>query len=167
MIAFSISLIILLIVALGLDTYKYVIPNWLVGLVIALYPIMVLLSPVQVDWLQGIYTFLGLFAAGFIIFTLKFMGGGDVKLLAALGLWTGVENLLDMLFITGLLGGLLAVALLAGRSWAPWFFGRFLNGRKIPRVLCDGEPLPYGIAISVAFLTLLLQGHIVGAPSPF
>lgn len=53
---------------------------------------------------------------GVVIFMLGWVGGGDVKILAALALWTGAESSLDLVFGMGVLGGLLIIPLLMLRD---------------------------------------------------
>ena len=70
------------------------------------------------------------------------MGGGDVKLAAALALWFSPAGTLKFLVFMSLAGGLLTLGLLA------WHRAR---GR-------DGRPqIPYGVAIAVGGLTILAQ----------
>ncbi len=87
---------------------------------------------------------LGAFACGW-------MGGGDVKLMAATALWLGLPHLSAFLFWTSLLGGLLTLALLVYRylpladslparvSWASHLHLRTTR-------------VPYGVAIASAAL---------------
>lgn len=56
----------------------------------------------------------GLFAIGVAAFAAGIIGGGDVKLLAAVGLFAGPAGILDLLLVTALAGGLLGIAALAG-----------------------------------------------------
>lgn len=78
-------------------------------------------------------------------FALGAMGGGDVKLIAALGLWMVPPDFLRMLIWMSLGGGLLTLAMLA-RKWL----------RKIEGPL----EIPYGVAIVVATVPLLAQRYI-------
>jgi prepilin peptidase CpaA len=48
-------------------------------------------------------------AVMFLPFALRGLGGGDVKLLAALGAWLGPENALWLALYTGMAGGVLAI----------------------------------------------------------
>ena len=74
---------------LWLDCTRYTIPNWLVGSLLVLYPVAVYLSPEAVDWKMAMVAMLLVFAVGYIIFSLRVMGGGDVKLITVLALWVG------------------------------------------------------------------------------
>lgn len=57
-----------------------------------------------------------LLLVGMVIFILGWTGGGDVKMLAALALWTGAESSLELVFGMGILGGLLIIPLLLLRD---------------------------------------------------
>ncbi|HEY0412315.1 MAG TPA: prepilin peptidase [Allosphingosinicella sp.] len=82
----------------------------------------------------------------FLVFALAFhfglMGGGDVKMLAALALWLPLGSLVQLIVIMSLAGGVLTLAML------------------IPHRLAKaaGQPeIPYGIAISFAGLWLISE----------
>ena len=77
--------------------------------------------------------FLGAFAAGW-------MGGGDVKLIAALALWLPLPGMMGVLMTTSLLGGGLTLLLMVERLWR--------RGRGPIEV-------PYGVAIAAAALLSL------------
>lgn len=80
---------------------------------------------------------LGLFAA---IFALGWMGGGDVKLIGALGLWLPALPMVRMLVFMVLAGGLLSIAVLVHHRWRRH----------------EGAPeVPYGVAIAAATLLIL------------
>jgi len=80
---------------------------------------------------------LGVFA---IFFALRMMGGGDVKLLAALGLWLPLTKMLILLEIMAIGGGVLTLGMLIAH-----------RVRKAP-----GKPeIPYGVAIVGAGLLVL------------
>ncbi len=77
--------------------------------------------------------FVGTFAMGW-------MGGGDVKMIAALALWLPLARLLDMLMVMSVLGGAITVAMMIDRRWQ----------RRIGPV-----EVPYGVAIAAAALLAL------------
>jgi len=85
-------------------------------------------------------------AAVFVLFALAFyagmMGGGDVKLAAALALWFSLQSTIKFLVVTSLAGGVLTLGILA------W--------HKVKRR--EGRPeIPYGVAIAVGGLVILAQ----------
>ena len=91
---------------------------------------------VAVQLLVGAAVFL-LFAA---LFSVGMMGGGDVKLLAALALWFPWQAVISLLVLMALLGGLVTVVTV-------------IHHRMTRRL---GQPeIPYGVAISLAALWLL------------
>ena len=77
----------------------------------------------------------GLFFAGV-------MGGGDVKLAAALGLWFSPPSILNFLVVMSIAGGALTLVVLAVHRLR----------RK------EGRPeVPYGVAIAIGGLAILTQ----------
>jgi prepilin peptidase CpaA len=92
---------------------------------------------------------------------LGWLGGGDVKLAAALALGLPPLATLDFLNNTVLAGGVLGLCYLVGprllRPHAPRHVGRIL--RIEARRLRRGGPVPYGVAIACGgILTLIAQG---------
>ena len=82
--------------------------------------------------------FMGAFAIGA-------MGGGDVKLIAALGLWLLPIDMLRMLVWMSLIGGVLTIAMLIAHKL-----------RK-----AEGKPeIPYGVAIALATMPILAERYI-------
>jgi prepilin peptidase CpaA len=87
------------------------------------------------------------FGVGAAAFAIGALGGGDVKLLAAVSLFAGPPLLSGFLIITAIVGGLLGLAILAG---AP--IGRpAMAGAGPLRARLRGG-LPYGPAIAVGGL---------------
>lgn len=166
MLFFHAVLTLFLLAVFYFDLTRYIIPNWICGVLLALYPAMLLMTPETIslhDVLWSVGMCLLVFAVGVGIFALKWAGGGDVKLLAVLALWTGREATLELVVFTGILGGALALFLIIARP----IVGRFVPIEKlesIPRVLRHEEPLPYGLAITVSFLILLWNGDVPGLP---
>ena len=142
-------LAVLLIVAAVGDVRTRIIPN---GLNLA----VALLAPVW--WIAVGYSghdmllqiglsgsVLALFAACFAV---GMMGGGDVKLLAALALWLPMGRMAVLLVWMALGGGVLTLAMLAAHRL-----------RKSP----DRIEVPYGVAISAAAL-LIVANEILTVP---
>ncbi|HME57670.1 MAG TPA: A24 family peptidase [Terracidiphilus sp.] len=165
--------LIVLAVATFTDLRDGRIPNWLV------LPFLVagiVLSPWRPDWGGSGLSFgwhglgqsfagmgLGLLVFGFL-FWLGGMGGGDVKLCAALGAWIGPVQMFWALFFTSLAGGLMVLCWITYRmvirklilKAGNLFFGRKQNGMS-------GEPetslaellkrkMPYEPAIAMGTL---------------
>jgi len=98
---------------------------------------------------------------GALLFARGLVGGGDVKLLAAAGLWAGPNKTLPFLIVTGLLGGLLALLFLIPFATMLAEFG-WLNSSRVNAAAPQAPSIvvPYGIAIAAA-------GVIVTTPSNF
>jgi len=76
------------------------------------------------------------------------LGGGDIKLLAALSLWFTPLSYIQMLLVMSLFGGALAVA--------------FVLRRVILKPKTPGR-LPYGVAIAFGSLWVLATHYLPGA----
>lgn len=141
----------LLLWAGACDARRYEIPNR-IGLFIALlYPLHLLASGVRVDWQGGLSTAAALFALGAVLFFFRLFGGGDVKLLAAAGLWAGPSLAMPYLLVTALAGGALALFLIARRSGqrARGLAGGALDTATPPLAK---QRMPYGVAIAAGGL---------------
>lgn len=139
------------------DATRFIIPNWLVGGLLLVYPLAVFLSPVAVDWKMDLLGMLGTFVLGYFIFALRVMGGGDVKLIIVLSLWVGLQKLYVFGLDFALLGGVLSIAVLLLRKILPFVVSKKV---KLPRIFRNREPVPYGLAIAGAFLLMLFSGEI-------
>jgi len=73
-------------------------------------------------------------------FALGWMGGGDVKMIAALSLWLPLGSLMQMLMVMSVLGGAITIAMMLERRWQ----------RRIGAI-----EVPYGVAIAAAALLAL------------
>lgn len=156
------ALTALMIVVMSYDVVRFRIPNWLVGLVLLLYPLHYFTSPVAINGQEALLVASVLLAAGFAVFAAGIAGAGDAKLLAACGLWIGGNAILEYLIAMSLLGGALSLALLIGRPMMGYLWLRLCPTRPLPGILEKGAPIPYGLAIAGAFLVLLLQNKIPG-----
>lgn len=134
------------LILISLIDYKtQIIPDGLVG-VIAVSGVLynLLYAPQDI-----MYMLLG-GAAGFAVILLIFliscggMGGGDVKLSAAVGLWLGVEGTLLFLLLAFIMGGIISLLLL------------------VSGVKSKGEAIPFGPFLCVsAFITVLYQPFLL------
>ena len=98
---------------------------------------------------QNALVFTILLAGGTLLFSSGKMGGGDVKLLAALGLWCDITGALNLLLGVFLSGGLLAILIIGARMVAPAG-----NSSRVV-VMRRGSGIPYGIAIAAGGLIAL------------
>lgn len=147
--------VVALICAAVSDFRSMEIPNWT--------SIAIAVTFLPSAWFAGISAFdisvhygIGavLLAGGAVLFAKGVIGGGDVKLLAAAGVWMDLDDIGPYLVVVSLLGGLLAIGILAVNRVAalrrmlaalPWAGGK--QGVS--------QPIPYGVAIALAALYLL------------
>jgi len=101
----------------------------------------IVVGPTLALWQNGL-AFALLLALGTPLFAAGWLGGGDVKLLAALGLWANFAVILPLLACILIGGGVLAVVSLTVRRGAA---ARRAKG------------IPYGVAIAVGAAIVLLQ----------
>ena len=166
----------LLITGAMTDIESRRIPNWLTASVAALYGLHVVVSPIPVDWVAAFLVGGAVFAVGFLCFAFNVMGGGDVKLLAGLALWAGVDHIAALLLVTALAGGLLAIVTLIAQRFTTspfWVLAAPLHdlaARVFPKtvgskdalsdtVSSAGEhqtSLPYGVAIAAGGFTVIV-----------
>lgn len=131
------------------DFYSLRIPNWLTALLAGAFFAVALIFGHHVDWWSHLVAGVAVFAGAAVLFTLGVMGGGDVKLMAATALWTGLGQLLPFLLLTALIGGAFALAILGLRH--PIVQAGFLATlRRLPSFAQKNMPIPYGIPIAIA-----------------
>jgi prepilin peptidase CpaA len=105
---------------------------------------------------QNALVFLALLAAGMPLFAAGKMGGGDVKLLACLGLWVNISEGVWLLASSLIAGGILATIYIAVRVGQGARLGKTYQSKGIP----------YGIAIA-AGASLIFAGQFgLLAPKP-
>lgn len=97
------------------------------------------------DWLWHLAGLGVMFAVGLGLFAAGWMGGGDIKLLVATALWTGLQGLPSFLVGVSLAGGGLALVLLTSRAALK---AAGVSFERMPGPLRPGAPMPYAIAIT-------------------
>ncbi len=136
------ALAIALLFAAFTDIRRRQIDNWLNGAIAAGAPLYWWASGLAlwpgVAWQVGVAAVTLAILA--VLFALRAMGGGDVKLLTALALWIDPLNFVRLLIGMALIGGLLTLVL---GAW------HILRRRR------DKLAVPYGVAISSAALWVL------------
>lgn len=145
-----IALAIALLVAAFTDIRRRQIDNWL-NLGIALGAPLFWLASGMSLWPEVATQFgvaLAAFAILAVMFNFGMMGGGDVKLLTALGLWIKPEWFLELIILMALLGGVLTIVMGA------WHVMR----RQRERLA-----IPYGVAISAAGLFVIYSHQLPAA----
>lgn len=152
-----------LVVAAVIDGWKLKVPNWLT------FPLILsgwVYSGLAFGWWGVGYSLLGTVAGLAMLLPLYAIGGmgaGDVKLLAGVGAWVGTMATLYSFCLSAVIGGVIAVAMVAWRrAWdkhqaqfwmilseivtirQPEQLAAIAAGRKSSMLL-----LPYGIPIAI------------------
>ena len=92
---------------------------------------------------------------GMGMFFCRWLGGGDAKLLAAIALWIGFDNLFEYMLYTAIAGGMLATLFMSLRS-VP-LPGMLLSEAWAVRLHRRDTGIPYGIALAAG--ALLVYPH--------
>lgn len=137
----------LLIAAAIKDAYTYKIPNILCAALLLLFPLFVMTAPRPVEWDQHLMVFGLMLISGFAMFMGNLAGAGDIKLMAATGLWAGPHLVAVFLIMTAIAGGLVALTM------ALLTYMRNFSGKQALAIA--KVPIPYGIAIAVGGLSTL------------
>jgi len=147
----ALILAVLLIVAAAEDAVRLRISNITMLLVLAGAVVVAVLVGPEVRLWQNLVVFLALLAVGTPMFATGKFGGGDVKLLAAAGLWFDFKGALWMLICVAIAGGVLALLVLAVRSlnWSE-------KKRRRVVLLRPGGGIPYGVAIAAGPLIAMV-----------
>ncbi len=130
------------------DVRRLRIPNWASIVIVATFLPAAVGAGLEVSAIAIHYAVgAGLLGVGFIAFSRNLMGGGDVKLLAAAGIWSGWAQLGPYLVLVAVLGGVLAAAVLIAHKLR----------KAAPFSDALGQPIPYGVAISGAAIYLFTE----------
>lgn len=168
--AIKVLLALLVIPAAAWDIYSRRVPNWLcsagvllgIGLNVFLY---------RVQGLELSLKGLGLALLIYLpLYLLRGVGGGDVKLMTAIGAIVGWQNWLLLFVLTSLAGGIAAVAAIASNGRVRRTFHnillifRSLGARQAPHrqdaeldvQSNQGTRLPHAVAIACGAMLFLL-----------
>lgn len=164
------ALAVLVLVAAGYDVRYRRIPNWLTvsGLAAGLA-----LNGFLGGW-GGLKTagagFAVAFGAYFLLYAIRAMGAGDVKLMGAVGALAGPSNWLFIFVVTAIFGGLAALGLSLARGrlrrtlWNVMYLAGELLRFRAPYLRHEeldvksekAMKLPHGLSIAVGTATFLL-----------
>jgi len=138
-----------LALAASTDLLTMRISNKLVLLLVAGFFIVAIAISMPLQQLAlHVSTALVVLVAGFALFALRWIGGGDAKLAAATTLWLGFGLTVPYLVYSALLGGVLTLFILSLRRLplTP-FIARY---RWLERLHDRKSGVPYGIALAIA-----------------
>lgn len=141
------------------DFRRFIIPNQLILVAVALWPLHLAATPAAgLAALGAVGCAVAVFLVGALLFSRGYVGGGDVKLLSVATLWAGPSGTPELLVVTGLLGGALSIVLLTPFGAQMAAFGRaYLDPAGSAAIDAAANSVPYGVAIAGAALILTLQ----------
>ncbi len=90
-------------------------------------------------------------------FSLGIMGGGDVKLIPAVALWAGAAHIFNFLFITSVVGGLLAAAIIVRNRIKETKYYKSSVNINLSVAKKKSSEVPYGVGIAVGGLYVAYQ----------
>jgi prepilin peptidase CpaA len=137
------------------DMARLRISNIFPMLVAGLFAVWVAVVGWESDiWHNGVI-FLGVFALGCGLFALRWMGGGDVKLMAACALWFDWLGAIPWFIYITVGGGVLALVIMAGRRLVP----QAARSNSSIAILAGKGPIPYGVAIALGTIVILVTHY--------
>ena len=166
---FSMGAVLVASLGAASDLHSARIPNWLTysGLAAALA-----VRFGSAGWTGLASGFQGMLVAGalfFLLFMIGAMGGGDTKLMAAIGAWSGQERVVAVVIAAALAGGVLAIISMilrpgfrkVMRNLAEIIRFRLTSGLSPHPDLNVSQPgahrVPFGVAIAMG--TLISAGN--------
>jgi prepilin peptidase CpaA len=136
-------------VAAWCDLSTLRIPNRLSLAIVLLFPAHLAASGSVTEAVPAMAVAAAVFLGGWALFSFRLIGGGDVKLAAAVALWAGPPLVGQFLMLTLLLGGGLALLMIGGARHVVAYACDVVGAFTIRDVLL-GRSIPYGVAIAGA-----------------
>lgn len=155
----------LLVGAAVSDVRTMTIPNGISLVMACLYPVFALAA--GSDWLDGLLAAAIVFGVGLAMFAMGWLGGGDVKLLAAISLWAGTALLLPALFITALAGGVLCAFLWVRHGGPSRILRRLIGDAPTAPASGSADAASVQRATVIPYAVAILAGGIFVAIAQF
>lgn len=129
------------------------IPNKLCAAILALFGVYAVIALTPAAAAIALALAGATLIVAFIGYSRGVMGGGDAKLLAACMAWAGPLHAVEFLIVTGLAGGVIALAL---RSPYTVMAATRLR-RNWPITAARDSAMPYGVAIAAGALAVVFE----------
>jgi prepilin peptidase CpaA len=146
--------LILLLLAAAWDIASYTIPNFIPAVLLVGFLVLAAMTGYTAAAFGAhlLASLIGL-AAGFGLFALGYIGGGDAKLFACVAAWFGLHDLLQYILVASLFGGALTVLLLTVRQWP--LPAALASHAWIARLHEPRAGIPYGVALTAGAIAIL------------
>ncbi|MBS0272573.1 MAG: prepilin peptidase [Proteobacteria bacterium] len=172
---------IIINVLIGIYDFSfYRIPNSLLALLLILYGLFAPFLLSTNDLVNSLIVFVLTLAIGLALFAAKLIGAGDAKYVSVIALWAGFPGVLQFLFFTTMIGGILAVLFLLLRDhigrFSDYIWSNFQKAEKHIPILqyvwvgsgvgpergerdnISSKVIPYGVAIAAGAI-IVMQLH--------
>ena len=151
-----VALLAALLIAAAIQDVRHLrISNLIVAGVVFTAVLAAVLAGANIALWENLVVFALVLAVGTLLFATGKVGGGDVKLFAAVGLWTDLHQALWLTAAIFVAGGFLAVVMIASR----------MLGLRSSRASSQSKGgVPYAVAIAAG--ALLVVGWARQAPAP-
>ena len=124
------------------------IPNWVsLALLAAFLPAALLAGLSWTAFALHLAVGVAVLFVGAGLFALRWVGGGDAKLMAGAALWLGPGALLPFLVFVALAGGVFCLLLMSARTWCQPYAGSAPGWAA--RLIQPKGDVPYGVAIAI------------------
>ena len=150
------ALVLLLAAAASQDIYQLRISNIFPVAIFLLFPVYAVAKGVDATIWQNGAVFLAVLALGILAFGARWLGGGDVKLLAATALWFDISGAAWLIGMIAVLGAVVALLFMLLRRIIPE-----------PALLRSGiaslerrGPIPYSLGIAAGAFAAIAAGHV-------
>lgn len=141
--------VVLLVWAAICDLTSLRVPNLACAGIGAVFFIHTILRA-DITWaLHGALIGAAIFAFGAVLFARGYLGGGDVKMLAAVAMWAGSDKFLDFILVTAVAGASFALVMMSPIG----FYIQGINGGLARRRMV----MPYGVAIAIGGLFIAFK----------
>jgi prepilin peptidase CpaA len=162
-------LLIPLLIALYTDITRHKIYNWLT------FPTLfagLIIHSINWGFISSFLGFLTAFLISLFLYAgIKFIAGGDVKLISAIGAWVGKGLIINTLLWIFLCGGLLSLfQVIRGGTFGvtmkkvkEFFIALIVPGMKATDVVKESvnDYVPYGIAISIGTILSIKYPNLI------
>ncbi|MCE2950937.1 MAG: prepilin peptidase [Alphaproteobacteria bacterium] len=169
---FQISFLLACLIGACWDFLFFKIPNEIIIFIICLFLIKIALFELPLVDYKPFFCFVGALLVGYGLYFFRIVGAGDVKLIAAVSLWTSQINYFSFLFMMAVAGGVLSAlfyffspqltavrVLLLGKLENTKLFGPIsseVNERLYEKEASSKIVVPYGIAIFLGSLATMM-----------
>ena len=140
------------------DVRVFKIPNWASATVVVAFVPYAALHLGLGDIAMHLVIAVTIFVITATFWKFRFIGGGDVKLMSAVGLWLGLESALPFMLVMTGASLIIAAVLLVVRHFS-WVVYSGVPLRPMLRMVAIAETgkCPYALPIAIAALTTIPQ----------